>query len=207
MRTLDRVTIALAGTTIGLVGGWTAARRQHGGLSSERLLDVAEAYVIILREALQCVLYPHDGEPRFAECRRLQGELWVLISRIELLYGRESRVARHAIEATGALAAVEVLVGRDTHTEGDPSLRNCIDAEEASVEREYRAFLDATRAAIRAGRRALRARASELACARSRHRHRPPTDNEATGRGLSNRHSTTSSETSTSFSKTSNSRS
>jgi hypothetical protein len=104
--------------------------------------------VIVMRAALQCVLYPHDGQPRFAECRRLQDELWVLISRIELLYSRESHVAVHAIEATRAPAAVEVLARRDTHTQGDPSLRHRIDAEEAHVEREYRAFLQATRAVI-----------------------------------------------------------
>jgi hypothetical protein len=126
-------TIATGSTTIGLVGGRIAARRQRGGLSSQRLLDAAEAYVIVLRAALQCVLYPHDGEPRFAERRRLQGELWVLISRIELLYGPGSKVAVHAAEATGALAAVEVLARRDAHTDGDPSLRNRLDAKEASV--------------------------------------------------------------------------
>jgi hypothetical protein len=78
-------TIAAGGATIGFLAGWTAARRERGRPSSERLLDAAEAYVIMLRSALQCVLYPHDGEPRFAECRRLQGDLWVLVARIELL--------------------------------------------------------------------------------------------------------------------------
>ena len=129
------------------------ARRQRVWRPQERLLDVAEAYVIALRAALQCVLYPHDGQPRFTECRRLQGELWVLISRIELLYGPGSSVAVHAAEATGALAAVEVLARRDAHTEGDPSLRHRIEAEEASVEREYRAFLRAVRTVMRAGGR------------------------------------------------------
>jgi hypothetical protein len=146
-------TITTAGTTIGLLTGWTAARRERGRPSSERLLDVAEAYVIVLRSALQCVLYPHDGEPRCAECRQLQGDLWVLIGRIELLYGPESIVAAHAIEATGALGAVEVLAQQDARNGGDPSLRDRIDAEERRVEREYRAFLQATRAVIRAGGR------------------------------------------------------
>jgi hypothetical protein len=117
------------------------------------LLDVAEAYVVVLRSALQCVLYPYDGEPRCTECRQLQGDLWVLISRIELLYGPDSIVAAHAIEATGALGAVEVLAQQDARNGGDPSLRDRIDAEERRVEREYRAFLQATRAVIRAGGR------------------------------------------------------
>lgn len=107
--------------------------------------------MIVLRTALQCVLYPHDGEPRFTECRRLQADLWVLIARIELLYGPESIVAAHAIEATGALSAVEVLAQQDARNEGDLSLRHRIDAEERRVEREYRAFLQATRAVIPAG--------------------------------------------------------
>jgi hypothetical protein len=151
VRSLNLATIATAGTTMGLLGGWTAARRRRP--SSERLLDAAEEFVIVLRTAMQCVLYPHDGEPRFAECRRLQGDLWVLISRIELLYGPESKVAAHAVEATGALAALEVLARSDPYKEGDMALRDRIDGEEARVEREYRAFLRATRAVIRAGGR------------------------------------------------------
>jgi hypothetical protein len=80
--------------------------------------------------------------------------LWVLIARIELLYGPESIVAAHAIEATGALGAVEVLAQQDARDGGDLSLRHRIEAEEMRVEREYRAFLQATRAVIRAkGRR------------------------------------------------------
>jgi hypothetical protein len=150
---LKWATIVTGGTTIGLLAGWTAARRERGRPSSERLLDAAEAYVIVLRTALQCVLYPDDGEPRFAECRRLQGDLWVLIARIELLYGAESIVAGHAIEATGALGAVEVLAQQDARDECDLSLRHRIEAEEMRVEREYRAFLQATRAVIRAGGR------------------------------------------------------
>jgi hypothetical protein len=63
--------------------------------------------------------------------------------------GRRPRRRSHR-----ALAAVEVLARRDAHTDGGPSLRNRIDAEEAHVEREYRAFLHATRAVTRAaGRR------------------------------------------------------
>jgi hypothetical protein len=150
---LKWATIATGGATVGLLAGWTAARRARGQPSSERLLDAAEAYVVVLRTALQCVLYPHDGEPRLTECRRLQGDLWVLVARIELLYGRESIVAAHAIEATGALGAVEVLVQQDARNEGDLSLREGIAAEEMRVEREYRAFLQATRAVIGAGGR------------------------------------------------------
>jgi hypothetical protein len=150
---LKRATIVTGGTTIGLLAGWAAARPERGRPSSERLLDAAEAYVIVLRTALQCVLYPHDGEPRLTECRKLQGDLWVLIARIELLYGPESVVAGHAIEATGALGAVEVLAQQDARNGGDLSLRDRIDAEERRVEREYRAFLQATRAVIRAGGR------------------------------------------------------
>jgi hypothetical protein len=150
---LKWATIVTGGTTIGLLSGWTAARRARGRPSSERLLDVAEAYVVVLRAALQCVLYPHDGEPRLTECRRLQGDLWVLVARIELLYGPESIVAGHAIEAIGALGAVEVLAQQDARNGGDLSLRERIDAEERRVEGEYRAFLQATRAVIRAGGR------------------------------------------------------
>jgi hypothetical protein len=147
---LKWASIVTAGTSVGLVAGWTAARRERGRPSSERLLDAAEAYVIVLRSALQCVLYPYDGEPRLTECRRLQGDLWVLIARIELLYGPESIVAAHAIEATGALGAVEMLAQQDARDEGDLSLRHRIETEEMRVEREYRAFLQATRAVIRA---------------------------------------------------------
>jgi hypothetical protein len=151
-------TVVSAGTTMGFLGGRVVARRRRGRPSSERLLDAAEAFVTMLRSALQCVVYPHDGEPRFAECRRLQGELWVLVSRIELLYGPESIVTAHAAEATGALTAVEVHAQRVAREYGDVSLRDDrLDAEEVSVEREYRAFVRAARAAIRAGGRSLSA--------------------------------------------------
>jgi hypothetical protein len=169
---IKRATIGTAGTTIGLLVGWTAARRQRGGPSCERLLDAAEAYVIVLRTALQCVLYPHDGEPRLPECRRLQGDLWVLIARIELLYGHESIVAAHAIEATAALGAVEVLVQQDARNEGDLSLPHRIEAEGMRVEREYKAFLQTARAVIRAEVDALRAPACTAGSEARRRRQR-----------------------------------
>ena len=153
MPTLNRATIATAGTTVGLLGGLAAGRRAQRRASSERLLDVAEAYVIALRTALQCVLFAHDGKPRLDECRRLEGELWVLVARIELLYGQGSDVAMHAAEATGALAAIEAHTRRAAHDADDPSLHRRIDAEERCLEREYRAFLHATHAVIRPARR------------------------------------------------------
>ncbi|MGH2941793.1 MAG: hypothetical protein ACRDLN_03320, partial [Solirubrobacteraceae bacterium] len=127
MPKLDWTRIAAGGTAIGLVGAWTGARRSaRDEQLRERMLDVAETFVVLLRAGEQCVLHPHDDEPRFAECLRIQDELWQLVARIELLYGSDSKVLAHASEATGALATIEVLVRREAYGPPDMALRERI---------------------------------------------------------------------------------
>jgi hypothetical protein len=142
---------AAGGLAVGLLNAWTTAERERSGQLRERMLDLADAFIVAFRDAERCTQYE---EPNVAESERLQRELRMLTARIELLYGRRSSVAYHAREATEALEDLSNLLrepgGADVD---DEDFDSRVWARKQRIERGATVFMSASGAAIRTGGR------------------------------------------------------
>ena len=86
----------------GFVGAWAAARGERSAQLRNRMLDVADAYVVALAETLGFIDWQAERVSTDEAERRLP-QIDVLVARIDLLFMPDSAVAEHASEAVARL--------------------------------------------------------------------------------------------------------
>lgn len=156
MAAIDWASVLSGGVVGGAIGAWAAARRERSTQLRDRMLDVADAYVVTLGETVGFIGWLQ--KPEIDEAERRLPKLDVLVARIELLFAPDSAVAVHAAEAVlAARIAIERRRELDKPADRDSPARslleNRLDQGLVKAEREYRAFARSASYVIRIGGR------------------------------------------------------
>ncbi len=142
---------ATAGLAVGLLNAWTTAQRERSGQLRQRMLDLADEFIVAFRDAER---YARCEEPNEPESARRQRELRLLTARIDLLYGQRSSVAYRAREATQVLEDLFNLLNEPVRDEeDDEEFDSRVWVREQRIEREVAAFMSAAGFTIRSGGR------------------------------------------------------